>query len=101
MDQVTQSNASQTEEMSGTAVALSGQSEQLQAVVEQFNLNSHATQTQAKTPVTRPKQLSGQRRAKPAPSRSSVSAERAPRKLREREAELVGARVGSDGFEEF
>ena len=42
MDQVTQSNASQTEEMSGTAVALSGQAEQLQAVVAQFNLNRDA-----------------------------------------------------------
>ncbi|RIK70857.1 MAG: hypothetical protein DCC67_20580 [Planctomycetota bacterium] len=38
MDQATQSNASQTEEMSGTAVALSRQAEHLQQVVAQFNL---------------------------------------------------------------
>jgi methyl-accepting chemotaxis protein len=99
MDQSTQATAAQMEELSGTATSLSSQSEQLQAVVEQFNLNSHAKQT--KTPIIRPKQLSGQRRTKPAPSRSSISAERGPRKLREREAELIGAGIGANGFEEF
>lgn len=38
LDQVTQANASQTEELSGTAVALSSQSDQLQEVVAQFNV---------------------------------------------------------------
>lgn len=37
MDQVTQSNASQTEELSGTAESLAAQARQLQEVVDQFN----------------------------------------------------------------
>ena len=38
MDQVTQGNASQTEELSGTAEGLAGQAAQLQQLVAQFNL---------------------------------------------------------------
>lgn len=98
MDQVTQSNASQTEEMSGTAVALSGQAEQLQAVVAQFNLKREdcAVEVVAAKPVG------------PAKKSSRSTAQRAKRKAapakiaREVEdLELVGAGSGSDGFEEF
>ncbi len=39
MDQVTQTNASQTEELSSTAQSLSSQSRQLQALVARFRLN--------------------------------------------------------------
>ncbi len=39
MDQVTQSNAAQTEELSSTAQGLAGQSEQLQRLVAQFRLD--------------------------------------------------------------
>lgn len=39
MDQVTQSNAAQTEELSSTAQGLSGQSEQLQRLVARFRLD--------------------------------------------------------------
>jgi methyl-accepting chemotaxis protein len=101
MDQVTQSNASQTEEMSGTAVALSGQAEQLQAVVAQFNLNRDAKQPAAKTTSyapAKPAKASFATPSKPA-KRKSAPAKSASR--RGEELELVGAGVGGDGFEEF
>jgi methyl-accepting chemotaxis protein len=40
MDQVTQANASQTEELNATAEGLAGQAEQLQALVSRFKLSS-------------------------------------------------------------
>ena len=43
MDGVTQANASQTEEMSSTAEALSGQAQQLMDVVRRFKLDSHGS----------------------------------------------------------
>ena len=100
MDQVTQSNASQTEEMSGTAVALSGQAEQLQQVVAQFNLNREAKQTPKKTTNYAAPQatISHSRPSKPA-KRKSAPAKSTSR--RTEELELVGAGAGHDGFEEF
>jgi methyl-accepting chemotaxis protein len=99
MDQVTQSNASQTEEMSGTAVALSGQSEQLQAVVAQFNLNRDAQ------PAVKPTGYAPAKKpAKAAYSSKSAKRQAAPAKTasrRNEEFELVGAGAGGDGFEEF
>lgn len=50
MDQVTQNNASQTEELSSTAEALASQAHHLQEVVDQFNLTK---KTDRKTPVAR------------------------------------------------
>jgi methyl-accepting chemotaxis protein len=101
MDQVTQSNASQTEEMSGTAVALSGQAEQLQAVVAQFNLNREAKQAPQKASYSAPAapaKTSYQASSKPA-KRKSTPAKSTTR--RTEELELVGAAAGHDGFEEF
>jgi chemotaxis protein histidine kinase CheA len=102
MDQVTQSNASQTEEMSGTAVALSGQAEQLQAVVAQFNLNREAKQAPKKATSyaapAAPAKTSYQASSKPA-KRKSTPAKSTTR--RTEELELVGAAAGHDGFEEF
>jgi methyl-accepting chemotaxis protein len=99
MDQVTQSNASQTEEMSGTAVALSGQAEQLQTVVAQFNIKKQEvkasgtrTTARAAAPVSQPA------RSKPQ-SRKSTSRPQSAKPTRE--MELVGAGAGHDGFEEF
>ncbi len=43
MDQVTQSNAGQTEELSGTAQGLAAQAEQMLALVERFRLDGDAT----------------------------------------------------------
>jgi methyl-accepting chemotaxis protein len=46
MDQVTQSNASQTEELSGTTESLAAQAERLRVVVDQFHLDVASTQNQ-------------------------------------------------------
>lgn len=98
MDQVTQSNASQTEEMSGTAVALSGQAEHLQAVVAQFNINKSAEQR----PTAASRAISSEV-ARPAKNGKQVrKAKPKAAKPVERELELVGAGAGEfSGFEEF
>ncbi|WP_428304695.1 methyl-accepting chemotaxis protein [Lacipirellula sp.] len=98
MDQVTQSNASQTEEMSGTAVALSGQAEQLQSVVAQFNLNREAKQSPKKTGYTAPKATAPSYSTPNKPAKRTAAK---PASRRVEELELVGAGAGHDGFEEF
>ncbi|WP_428304918.1 methyl-accepting chemotaxis protein [Lacipirellula sp.] len=97
MDQVTQSNASQTEEMSGTAVALSGQAEQLQSVVAQFNLNRDVKQAPKKTSYA--PQATAQAYSTPSKPAKRTAAKPASRRVEE--LELVGAGAGHDGFEEF
>jgi methyl-accepting chemotaxis protein len=101
MDQVTQSNASQTEEMSGTAVALSGQAEQLQAVVAQFNLNRDAQQPAKSTNYAPAKQPQAQSYAGPSKPAKRKSAPAKSPSRRTEELELVGAGAGHDGVEEF
>ena len=54
MDQVTQANASQTEEMSSTAQGLSANAEQLQALVAGFQLGSQSQTRQSAPAVLRP-----------------------------------------------
>jgi methyl-accepting chemotaxis protein len=49
MDQVTQANASQTEEMSGTAESLAGEAGKLQALIAQFKLGEGRTQGTSRT----------------------------------------------------
>jgi len=44
MDQVTQTNSSQTEELSATAQSLATHAEQLQVLVQRFKVDSHGTQ---------------------------------------------------------
>jgi hypothetical protein len=76
MDQVVQSNASQTEELSATAQALAGQAEQLQQLVARFTLDGggrtsatlgsgpvlhRAPVSRALTPVARAKAASAPR----------------------------------------
>lgn len=101
MDQVTQSNASQTEEMSGTAVALSGQAEQLQAVVAQFNLNRQAAPTPSRAAAyAAPTTLSSLSSATKLAKRPTT-AKRKSGKLATKELELVGVGSSHDGFEEF
>ncbi|MCC7421277.1 MAG: MCP four helix bundle domain-containing protein [Planctomycetaceae bacterium] len=51
MDQVTQANASQTEELSGTAESLSGQASLLQEVVSRFKLSDDARPATRSTPA--------------------------------------------------
>ena len=108
MDQVTQANASQTEELSSTAESLAAQAAQLQEVVSQFNLVKKGL---TRTPVqTRPVVTKPTVRKPPAPARKPV-AKSQPRHdatdvetAVERELELVTARSqasGQAGFEEF
>jgi methyl-accepting chemotaxis protein len=97
MDQSVQSTAAQMEELSGTATSLSGQSEQLQAVVDQFNLNRHAAR--AHTTPTGRSPSGHDRSVNKRPSRYAAPA--SPRRQWSHDEELVRASVGHDGFEEF
>jgi methyl-accepting chemotaxis protein len=108
MDQVTQSNAAQTEELSSTAQALTAQAEQLQALVAGFKLGGAA----APAPATPP------HRTAVAPKVAATSLVKAAPRPAPRQAEpaLAGAHKGhgtnghgtngavhakDDGFEEF
>ncbi|MGD0297699.1 MAG: methyl-accepting chemotaxis protein [Bryobacteraceae bacterium] len=87
MDQVTQANSAQTEEMSSTAQGLSSNAEQLQALVARFHLGNDAV----KAPPVR---HAGKRQNKPAP----------PRMLREKNEPALAAlaqKVGVQGKEDF
>ena len=53
MDQVTQANASQTEEMSGTSESLSGEAGKLQGLVRRFRLGDDAAAEQTSRPSAR------------------------------------------------
>ena len=99
MDQSTQATAAQMEELSGTATSLFSQSEQLQAVVEQFNLNRGAEPSAQKSRCSTPRAKTLNRQPAKAARRPSTPTKSASR--RGEELELVGAGVGGDGFEEF
>jgi methyl-accepting chemotaxis protein len=90
MDQVTQANSSQTEELSSNAEELSATAEQLQALVAQFVLDREVQETAA-----RPARRSAKAVAKN-PARSSGASVPA-REL----ASLAAATSGPGRFEEF
>ena len=106
MDQVTQANAAQTEELSSTSQSLAAQSEQLQALVSRFKLGETAAPRAA---AARPAAAERAPRpaAKRAPARSAPEAAPKPRrgdKLAEPALATVGSGNGhghDDGFEEF
>jgi methyl-accepting chemotaxis protein len=83
MDQVTQDNAAQTEELSSTAHALAGQAAELLALVGRFRLPGHDGVTGAPAPVRRAPlpaartggEATGPRRI-PAPPRAEVTERR-------------------------
>ena len=98
MDQVTQGNASQTEELSGTAEGLSGQAQQLQQLVAQFNLvtkqrHAAAAAVHARPCERRPGLRQEIRRTPPGARGPSLEDDV------ERELESIGTAGG--GFEEF
>jgi hypothetical protein len=110
MDQVTQGNASQTEELSGTAESLAAQATQLQDLVAQFNLvKKHAAKAVSTTRVAS--------RAAPRVPKKAVTARKNPQTQPtatvddlesqvEKELELIGTGASSNGrgstsFEEF
>jgi methyl-accepting chemotaxis protein len=116
MDQVTQANAAQTEELSSTAQTLTAQAEQLQAVVARFKLrlkedmqaivgSDSAPQTRAAK--TRMKAVTAHvlpRKAKPAPigahaeAEATMLAERVPGRFAQPNGSTHGL---ENGFEEF
>jgi methyl-accepting chemotaxis protein len=89
MDQITQANAAQTEELSTTAQALAHQAEQLQALVDRFRLNQAPAPAAPamRAPVPPPPAV---RRAARPPERVAVPA-----------AAGNGRHRDADGFEEF
>jgi methyl-accepting chemotaxis protein len=102
MDGVTQANASQTEEMSSTAEALSGQAQQLMDVVRRFKLDSNgstgapssaAVPSRHATPKASHKPLKLVKRARQASRPAS-----APAPVAVAEAAATGT---DGGFEEF
>ncbi|QDV79334.1 Methyl-accepting chemotaxis protein II [Planctomycetes bacterium K2D] len=108
LDQVTQTNAAQTEELSATSVSLTDQAETLQRVVAQFNLTNdshHQAVKPSRTGASRIKAAHvAPRSSKPsAPARTAKptkSSKPAPTPSYDEEPVLVGA--GADGgFEEF
>ena len=113
MDQVTQGNASQTEELSGTAEGLAGQAAHLQQLVAQFNLIKR--DREPTTATTRPAAVRSNARKpatamkKPATTKKPVAKPQAQHDdfletQVEQELELLGVGYGSNGqkgFEEF
>jgi methyl-accepting chemotaxis protein len=108
MDQVTQSNAAQTEELSSTAQSLAAQAQQLLALVARFKLGDTSTRTQrvaydvpapapsAKTPIKRvltPSAARAKARVEPAFAGAGVGSHH--------NGTNGSALSKSDGFEEF
>jgi hypothetical protein len=96
MDQVVQSNAAQTEELSSTAQALTTQAEHLQGLVAQFKLGQASAMIARQTAVTSERALPAKPRLK------ETDATAAPRRAAESRLPTPKAN-GHDqqGFEEF
>lgn len=109
MDQVTQANASQTEEMSGTAVALSSQGEELIRLMSRFKLAEQAARQQTKKRAPQAAPANGHKpqpkKATPATPANGQRTESRANGKKQHELDLlpVGAAAGweLDGFEEF
>jgi methyl-accepting chemotaxis protein len=107
MDQVTQGNASQTEELSGTAESLAAQAMQLQNVVAQFHLAKQSSTAPTAARSTAPARRTVKSRpatAKKKPAARPVLAGDDLENRVEQELQLLGAGVsgnGQGGFEEF
>ena len=96
MDQVTQSNASQTEELAGTAEALAAQANQMRGMVEKFKLESTRRGTGASFASSAPAATQPKLRA--VAGRAPARAKSAPRPAAGSTAVKTGTH---DGFEEF
>ena len=104
LDQVTQGNASQTEEMSGTAVTLSSQAEQLKTVVGQFNVSKGKTTRPSRATSLHVEPAMPARISTPTVVAKGPRKDKSPAKMRDthESGELVGAGHGRDGgFVEF
>lgn len=108
MDQVTQGNASQTEELSGTAESLAGQAQELQQLVARFVLSNEPAVKVMAAAAARPAARPTVRKSAPMRSRAAARPLHADsqevRKVTDEqlthELDLVGASVNS-AFEEF
>jgi methyl-accepting chemotaxis protein len=91
MDQVVQSGAAQTEELSSTAQALAGQAAELQALVGRFKLGARVAFTPASTPPVGVRSVAWPTAVKPVPVPAGMP------------AGVMGGngKVRRDGFEEF
>jgi len=103
MDQVTQSNAAQTEELSSTAQGLAGQSEQLQRLVARFRLDQGESERGSPAQRRAPKIVVQARPVAASKERAATAALAEPGP---RPARLNGANGHSNGhtaahFEEF
>ena len=97
MDQVTQRNAAQTEELTATAEALASQGEQLQALVGKFKLSATATVAAPVAHVARPVAKKPVKTAARKPEHKAP-----PREPALARKEAVAAPAHDDaGFEEF
>jgi len=113
LDQVTQANASQTEEMSGTAVSLSGQGDQLQTLIRRFKLSEEPTRQRSlpRPPTSKPVSPPAARHPEPQKSKAMATNGKSNGHHRNgkngHELDLIpaGAGAGADsnlnGFEEF
>ncbi len=109
MDQVVQTNAAQTEELSATAEQLSDKAIQLQAVVSQFNLTRFApsalTQSSRKPRARTQPIFASKPRTQTAPAKAYTSAHRSDidsvEKEVEKELEMLTAASSSDAFQSF
>jgi methyl-accepting chemotaxis protein len=103
MDQVTQTNASQTEELSGTAESLAGQAHQLQELVARFKLDAEGATSKRPAVGFKAPVKAGDKR-KPKAAASSRSQEPTSFGTGDgNDLDLVAAGVadGNDGFAEF
>lgn len=105
MDQITQSNASQTEELSSTAESLAAQARHLQTVVDQFHLTDNSARQRSFTVGSPAPRASATRTRSSSPMTKTATrpaARPAVHQEPEHEMELVGAGAGGfDNFEEF
>jgi len=97
LDQVTQTNASQTEELSGTAVSMADQAEQLEAVVDRFKLQ-HSIPT-ARQSIHQPAAKAAYQATATRPARRASRSDNELDRIHEN-LELVGT-VTSQGYHEF
>jgi methyl-accepting chemotaxis protein len=98
MDQVTQQNAAQTEELSATAESLTQQADSLQQLVAQFKLDE-------KTPAQLAREKARAHAAKRSGGGADVDADRPSGVMKARRPGAASKpalqRTGTDGFEEF
>jgi len=102
MDQVVQTNAAQTEELSSTAQSVAGQAHQLQSLVSRFKLGSELElEPIAESPRRRAADVRPGRRP-PTPSPPDRAADISPRALVAARAPADrGASNDAHGLEEF